>query len=150
MADRKHRSPSGYDDFIRRNPDLAYGGYKPWESPDMDLVRSVNEAVNAANRYRPDAPGKDTWGGGGYDCEDYAVTKKRKLLEAGVPPGALRFALGERNGRQHIMLVVNGVVLDNLTNRMYPLTNRGAATHIESKKGWRDVTKPMTWDDLLP
>lgn len=147
MSDRR-RSPSGYDDFIARNPDMVFKGIEPWE-PNMDLVRQVNREVNAAHKYLPDQPGKDTWGGGGYDCEDYAVEKLRRLLAAGVPRGAMRFALGTRRGRQHIMLTVNGVLLDNLTDRMYPMIMKDAATHVESDDGWLEVTKPMGLSDLI-
>jgi len=54
------------------------------------------------------------------DCEDYALEKRRRLIEAGVPAEALSMAVVvTRRGERHAVLVVafetGDVVLDNLT-----------------------------------
>ena len=54
------------------------------------------------------------------DCEDYALEKRRRLIEAGVSAEALSMAVVvTRRGERHAVLVVafetGDVVLDNLT-----------------------------------
>ena len=54
------------------------------------------------------------------DCEDYALEKRRRLIEAGVPAETLSMAVAvTRRGERHAVLVVafeaGDVVLDNLT-----------------------------------
>lgn len=53
------------------------------------------------------------------DCEDYVLAKRRTLMEAGWPTGALMVAVvRQRNGEGHAVLVVRtdrgDLVLDNL------------------------------------
>jgi predicted transglutaminase-like cysteine proteinase len=91
----------------------------------------VNETVNRAIRPRHDA-GADVWtvGARAGDCEDYALEKRRQLIEAGLPASALRLAyVKTRAGAGHAVLVINtpGVayVLDNLTAAIRPLQQTG-------------------------
>jgi predicted transglutaminase-like cysteine proteinase len=60
-----------------------------------------------------------TYPDGFGDCEDYALAKRRALVERGWPPSALLMALvRQRNGEAHAVLVavtdVGDFVLDNL------------------------------------
>ncbi len=93
-------------------------------------VRRINALVNRNIRPATDmeiygveerwamplSDGDDPYG----DCEDYALEKRRMLLDAGVPPGAMFFAVGTHPvyGR-HLVLIVStdggDYVLDNLT-----------------------------------
>ncbi len=59
----------------------------------------------------------------GGDCEDYALYKKRALIDAGFPPERLLLAsVLDRKLRPHAVLVVRmgptDLVLDNLTGRI--------------------------------
>jgi predicted transglutaminase-like cysteine proteinase len=61
------------------------------------------------------------------DCEDYALTKRKALLAAGYPAGALRIAVVRIwDGERHTVLTVStdkgDYVLDNLTNDVLPWT----------------------------
>jgi predicted transglutaminase-like cysteine proteinase len=62
-------------------------------------------------------------GGGAGDCEDFALTKRRKLIQQGIPASALRIAVAMTpSGEGHAVLLVRtragDFVLDNRTNRM--------------------------------
>lgn len=98
-------------------------------------VQAVNSDINA--RIRPlsdlEAYGvAELWklplmleGPAVGDCEDFALEKRRALLEHGVPEGAMFFAMGRHPeyGR-HLMLVVStdqgDFVLDNMTDEILP------------------------------
>lgn len=59
------------------------------------------------------------------DCEDFAMTKRQRLLDAGWPSGALRLATARTKlGIGHVVLVVTthqgDLVLDNRTNIVKP------------------------------
>jgi predicted transglutaminase-like cysteine proteinase len=81
-------------------------------------LERVNRSVNRSIRFKSDST--ETWNSSGSrgDCEDYALTKRKLLLRAGVPAGALRLAtVRTRRGEGHAVLVVmtssGELVLDN-------------------------------------
>ncbi len=81
-------------------------------------LESVNRSVNRSIRFKPD--GSESWNTdvSRGDCEDYALTKRKLLVRAGVPAGALRVAtVRTRRGEGHAVLVVmtsaGELVLDN-------------------------------------
>ncbi len=83
-------------------------------------IAAINRSVNHAIVPRRDRPGQDLWtlSPRAGDCEDYAVTKRRKLIEHGLPARAIRLAVGlTPDGRGHAVVIVrtrNGdLVLDN-------------------------------------
>jgi predicted transglutaminase-like cysteine proteinase len=107
-------------------------------------VDRINASVNASMRFVNDS-GDDRWRvGGAYgDCEDFALTKKSKLLAAGWPSSALVIALGKtRSGVGHAVLVVRtdqgDLVLDNLAPNVRPWAR--------SLYRWQAVQSPSdTW-----
>ena len=87
-------------------------------------VEAINTSVNRGMRFVSDGT-KDEWSVGGNrgDCEDFALTKKSKLLAAGLPSSALVIALGKTtSGVDHAVLVVRtdrgDLVLDNRAARV--------------------------------
>jgi predicted transglutaminase-like cysteine proteinase len=59
------------------------------------------------------------------DCNDYAVTKRHELLQAGLPAKALRLSVVKTaSGIGHLVLIVvttkGDLVLDNLTEAVRP------------------------------
>ena len=95
--------PPQYRAFCEREPgacvmdgDTQIG----WTLQLQLLLGRVNRDVNAAIRLVPDAgvPGQaDIWcfpAQGTGDCEDLALEKRRQLVEAGLPAGALTLATG--------------------------------------------------------
>jgi predicted transglutaminase-like cysteine proteinase len=96
----------------------------------MTLLKSVNVQVNRSIRPRRD--NSDTWSlaPDAGDCEDYVITKRAHLVQAGVPAGSLRIAFTHtRRGEPHAVLVVRSnegdFVLDNLNNSVKSLQVSG-------------------------
>jgi predicted transglutaminase-like cysteine proteinase len=89
-----------------------------------EVNRSVNQSI------RPAADGIAIGGADDWDvepsqgdCEDFALTKKSRLMKAGWPSSALLLAIVRtRSGEDHAVLVVRttegDVVLDNMTWRL--------------------------------
>jgi predicted transglutaminase-like cysteine proteinase len=91
----------------------------------------INEVINAAIAPKPGDPAVDSdWliGPAEGNCNDYAVTKRHLLLEAGWPASALLLAEVVRvtTGEHHLILIVRGTnsdfVLDNLRPFIVSLT----------------------------
>ena len=88
----------------------------------LATMASVNKRVNGSMRYVADRGVIDDWrvGGSTGDCEDYALTKRARLISKGIPAGALRVAATKtRRGVPHAVLIVRtdqgDFVLDNLS-----------------------------------
>lgn len=64
----------------------------------MTDLNTVNAAVNAAHVYSPEYGGNDNWhiltGSESGDCEDFALTKAKALLDMGYPASAIHFEAG--------------------------------------------------------
>jgi predicted transglutaminase-like cysteine proteinase len=98
---------------------------------DWKAISDINRQVNRQIRSGSDAR---VYGAGDYwavpagerargDCEDYVLAKRRALVRAGYPVGALSIAVVEtRWGEIHAVLLVatdrGDFVLDNLTGRI--------------------------------
>lgn len=93
------------------------------------ILKQINQTVNRS--ICPDgaelSSGVEAWliNPDRGDCNDYAMTKRHKLLDRGLPSSAL--LLGEvvtRWGKHHLILVVRtrtvDLVLDNLTPVIKP------------------------------
>jgi len=99
----------------------------------MVILNQVNTRIN--RRIKPREDNLDIWSINPAfgDCEDYALTKRSFLVEAGLPSAALRIALAfSVNGEVHAVLIAQtttgDLVLDSMTNRI---------------KMWHDT--PLTW-----
>ncbi len=94
-------------------------GSVAYNSKVRSILASVNRSVNSSIRPRHDSG--DVWSLNptAGDCEDYALTKRSRLIRAGIPAGALRLAVVKtRAGEGHAVLFVKTsageFVLDNL------------------------------------
>lgn len=100
------------------------------EREQMKLLNQVNQLVNRTVKKATDQDlygQEEYWalprlvGGKLYgDCEDYALEKRRQLIEAGVPEAALSMAVAfTARGESHAVLMISlksgDWVLDNLT-----------------------------------
>ncbi|MCZ7464432.1 transglutaminase-like cysteine peptidase [Rhizobium rhizogenes] len=90
-------------------------------------LQRINSEINTAIVYVGELDGQDEWklNPASGDCDDYAVTKRQRLLRAGWPSGALRIATARTpDGIGHAVLVVSttqgDLVLDNRTNVVKP------------------------------
>jgi len=94
-----------------------------------DMLREVNRAVNDAitPMQKSTSPLLARWtvSPDAGDCNDYAVTKRHRLIEMGWPKSALRLAVVLAGGGQgHLVLVARlsdgDMVLDNLASAVRP------------------------------
>ncbi|WP_425997092.1 transglutaminase-like cysteine peptidase [Caulobacter sp. DWR1-3-2b1] len=140
--------PEAVEDFlpagvVRQSvpaPILMAAGPAQLDKGQLKLITNINRDVNRDVRKSSDF---DLYGmpefwslprvidGQMYgDCEDYALEKRRRLIEAGVPAEALSMAVAvTRRGERHAVLVVafesGDVVLDNLTPWPTPWADLG-------------------------
>jgi predicted transglutaminase-like cysteine proteinase len=116
--------------------------YLLWES----RIDDVNRAVNSSMTYRGEEG--DHWDDGGAfgDCDDYALTKRNKLISMGMPRGALPMAHVMLHGHRqmHLVLLVNTTygfkVLDNRWADVYDLdqlmADRVSIQNAHNPKNW--------------
>jgi predicted transglutaminase-like cysteine proteinase len=138
QAGRAHagevHAPLGYQLMCLKHPaECRGGGAASIEATNgmLAVLVRVNTAINRTMQPREDK-GIDVWtlGATSGDCEDYALAKRRLLVEAGLPASALRLAYVKTPaGIGHAVLVVNTprarYVLDNLTAAIRPLEQTG-------------------------
>lgn len=120
------KAPLGMMLFCLKEPTHCRGGGASEVRMTAEIkqaLKSVNSSVNRSIRPRNDKG--DVWSINvkSGDCEDYALTKRAKLISLGVPAGALRLATARtRSGEGHAVLVVRtdkgDFVLDNRTGRV--------------------------------
>lgn len=94
-----------------------------YSAPLMQLVSKVQTQVNGAiipRRETVDVWSADVSSG---DCDDYVMTKRRRLIQAGVPATAMRVVVSRRSGEGHVVLVLRTdkgeIILDNLRRTAY-------------------------------
>jgi len=119
--------------FCASNPQecVAHQAAKAQWNDDLHaLLRTVNSQVNAA--IRPQANPRGGWkvNPSSGDCNDYALTKRSRLISLGVPGGALRLAVtATPRGEKHLILIVRttggDIVLDNLSRTVKTLKDSG-------------------------
>lgn len=119
------RAPGGWIDYCVASPTGGCFQMGPAVAVKADaetlaLLSSVQASVDAAIEPRVEEPGIDRWEEDPRfgDCEDYALTKRKVLLAAGLPAGALRLATAyTEHGEYHAVLTVattaGTLVLDN-------------------------------------
>jgi predicted transglutaminase-like cysteine proteinase len=122
----------------------------------LDLASSVNVAVNREITPMSDL---DNYGviekwtlpyNGRGDCEDYALLKMKRLIEAGVAPRDLFLAtVVDHTDELHVVLVLRTAssgdyILDNRTNRMSPWRSTHY-TFIQKQ----DPSRPSRWAVVL-
>lgn len=111
-----------------------------------DTLIEINNRVNRETRYVDDVYLKDHWkaANGSGDCEDYAIQKRRDLIQAGVPASSMRYAFVEASEGPHIVLIVRtddgDRVLDNTTDTIYP-ANKTNYTWLSVQSRWN----PRKW-----
>jgi predicted transglutaminase-like cysteine proteinase len=118
---------------------------------DMSSLSTINGRVNSQITPRNDDDlNGDVWDVDvtSGDCEDFALTKRRALLNAGWPSAVLRIAIAlTSSGEGHAVLIVTtdagDVVLDNRTNRIKPWSKSGLRfvkiQSAENPKVWQSI-----------
>lgn len=118
-----------------------------WTPRLAALLDETNAQVNMDIGPRADPGGRWEVGPAFGDCNDYALTKRSRLIRLGVPPGALRLAItATRSGASHAILVVRtsagDIVLDNLSGTVKTLARSGYAIKTIS------TANPLRWTRL--
>ncbi|NDW04359.1 transglutaminase-like cysteine peptidase [Jiella pacifica] len=117
-------APFSYVLFCQQNPGDCRGG----ATDVITMTPSTRQTLAAINRHvnrsiEPRHDRTDVWSADSAsgDCEDYALTKRRALIRAGLPASALFMAVARtRAGEGHAVLVARttagDLVLDNRSN----------------------------------
>jgi predicted transglutaminase-like cysteine proteinase len=149
-------APAGFISFCIRFPDQCAAPADQPETVALDkkvwtTLEDVNEHFNRSIKFEDD---KEHYGRAefwtiptdGYgDCEDYALAKRKALIDAGLPEKALRVAVVRTwKGEGHAVLTVStdhgDYVLDNREWSILPWA--------EAKYIWlsrQDAENPMAW-----
>lgn len=118
--------PAAFLIFCLKNPNHCRGGGRSQLALTDEMMATLNVVNRAVNRsIRPRNERADKWdvNVSAGDCEDYALTKRARLIDMGLPASALRIATAKtRSGVGHAVLVVRtnqgDLVLDNLNSRI--------------------------------
>ena len=136
-AAQAENAPLGFQLMCLQHPDAPEckgGGAAKVKATStvMATLKRVNTHVNRTIKPKLDPDGTDVWtvNAAAGDCEDYVLTKRRQLINSGIPAGSLRIAyVKTRRGVDHAILIVktNGkdLVLDNLSATIKPLSQTG-------------------------
>ncbi len=114
--------------YCAQNPrECPRGGARVivWTPKLADDLFEINRRVNATMRQVEEKQGEDVWQADvlAGDCEDNALTKRRRLIEKNYPAMALRpYVYRLRDGRYHLVLAVvtdqGTYALNNMTSRI--------------------------------
>ncbi len=118
--------PMGWQRLCERRPGLCASEPAPapleLDAATLSLLATVQREVDAAIRPLEEPPGVDEWrlAPAAGDCEDYALTKRARLIAAGVPAGNLYFAvvLTERDEFHTVLFVDTNDGIRVLDNRL--------------------------------
>lgn len=134
---RGGHAPIGYQVLCITQPNIpeCKGGGASSVRANSDVMATlirVNDSVNTRIKPQYDPTGADVWSVNAStgDCEEYALAKRRALIQAGLPPSSLRLAyVKTRSGVGHAVLIVKtsrgDMVLDVLTRKIKPLSQSG-------------------------
>ncbi|WP_274628985.1 transglutaminase-like cysteine peptidase [Arvimicrobium flavum] len=122
------------------------------DSSQLTLLKQVNARVNSSVRPVDDLSGtglSESWSlptDGTGDCEDYALLKYKRLVEAGFDHGNLALSVVlDKRGNNHVVLVARmesgDVVLDSLAGSVKPWNRTGytfvAHQGFQKKSQWK-------------
>jgi predicted transglutaminase-like cysteine proteinase len=151
--------PSGFVGFCLRNSDQCEAAkHGPLtialNAENFAVISDINRTVNRQIQPEDDSihyGPMEYWTiptDGRGDCEDYALTKRKALLQAGFPIGALRLALViTAQKERHAVLTLatdrGDFILDNLSDAVRPW-NEASYTWLERQ----NPSKPWRWNML--
>ena len=156
--------PYGWVDFCNRYTPECDGPTLP--AADVDLspkafseIERINRSVNGSVQAVTDMAHwgvVDRWDyptDGKGDCEDYALFKRKLLIEAGYPQQALLMTVvKDLEGEGHAILTVKTnrgeFVLDNLSDKVKPWTDTGykfvKRQSQENPNSWISIGDPIS------
>lgn len=126
--------PFGWVDFCQRHPEECQDNDQLAQDINLtsQALRKISQINLQVNKSIDPITDQDQWGvidqwdypsQGRGDCEDYALLKRQKLIEAGFPKSALLLTVvKEQNGDGHSVLTLKtdrgDYILDNLNNQV--------------------------------
>ncbi|MBM6580444.1 transglutaminase-like cysteine peptidase [Microvirga sp. BT689] len=125
-------------------------------SERMSQLQQINSHVNSTIREVSDLEQygrEDVWTlptSGKGDCEDFALLKRKMLVERGWPSSALSITVGATaQGEAHAVLMVSTAqgqyILDNLTSSILSPERTGHVFHArQSGRGWISASGERT------
>lgn len=150
-------APTGFGNSCAQYPWLCSGSGRSTLAPEsvLRVADRVNRKVNHSIQQISDRTQygrEEVWAlptKRGGDCEDLALLKKLRLIEAGVPPETLLIATAlDRRRAPHAVLIVRTTagdyVLDILTDRIKPWRATGY-----SFLRMQNPTRPHKWDAIF-
>lgn len=151
-ASRSIMAPQGFSGACARYSWLCAnkGGKVLPDAQAKSLLSSVNREVNARVRPVHDR-GRDQWvlpTNNQGDCEDYALAKKKQLIDAGFPANRLAMTVVlDRRGNNHAVLMARladgDYVLDNLSGSVKSWKSTGytflARQNFDNKRTWQVI-----------
>lgn len=144
-------APIAYQLFCFQHASECRGGGAStvaYNATTMARLSEVNRSVNRSIRPKADGP-ENKWSlnPSAGDCEDYAITKRSRLIRAGFPASALRIAdVTTGRGVRHAVLVVKTTagdyVLDNMRGSILKRQYTGYKYHRMAS------ADPRRWVDM--
>lgn len=151
-------APKGFVDFCKRHPDDCKPA--PVKPPALNTARMrelniTNMDINDSYKFNTDLPGRDIWQyptDGFADCEDYALTKRKHLMDLGWPPSSLLMTIVEKKGekistwRIHAVLTVRTDKGDYiLDSELSPAVSWQAASRLYNFVMMQSPENPKLW-----
>lgn len=151
-------APKGFIDFCKRHPEDCKPA--PISRPTLNTNRMrelnvTNMDVNDTYAYNTDLPGRDIWQyptDGYADCEDYALTKRRHLMDLGWPASSLLITIVEKKAetvpawRIHAVLTVRTAQGDYiLDNELSPAVSWDKAERLYKFIMMQSPQNPILW-----
>lgn len=146
-------APAGFGQLCGRHAWLcaSTGSGRPAHPDALKLADSINRKINHQVRQISDRRQygrEDVWAlptARGGDCEDFAMLKKLRLIEAGLRAETLLVAtVLDRNRAPHAVLVLRTTggdyILDNLRDRIVPWQQTGYSFLL-----MQDPRSPARW-----
>lgn len=157
-ASGEARAPYAWSDLCRRMPSECRLDVSEAEHVEMTpkLWKSIVAINGRVNREIEAITDQDHWGvvdrwdiptDGKGDCEDYALLKRKRLVEAGVPRRALLMTvvIDEENAGHAVLMIRTDrgdYILDNKRNAILPWAQTGyvyVKRESQARVGWTSL-----------
>lgn len=152
-------TPKAFLQFCQRHPEDCMPSNAPryvvLDAIRMRDLNTVNMDVNDSLFFNTDLAGRDTWEypqDGYADCEDYALEKRRRLMDLGWPASTLLLTMAEKKNeeleawRHHVVLTVRTAQGDYvLDNEIRPAVSWDKAARLYRFTIMQSAYDPRVW-----
>lgn len=157
------RAPYAWLDFCKRSPSECRTDAREAESIELNakIWKTIVATNNGVNREIEAITDEDHWGvvdrwdlptDGKGDCEDYALLKRKRLAEAGIPRRAMLMTvvIDEENAGHAVLMIRTNrgdFILDNKRNAILPWSQTGyvyVKRESQYRTGWTSLGGAQT------